>query len=216
MDRYDAPRLRPELPHAFRADVYFKSNLLPVPSESLPFFLRPLPFWVFAENYPDITPAKTCDVFYCAQANSDYRRRAREELPALAQHGVRIDYPQERLPLPEFVERMARSLITLSPSGHGFNGFRHYEAMLMKSVPAVNLCDEPIMTDLVKNENCLMYDSMIEGDMGRTILKALENRQRLVDWGGSLRSFALERHTPFGVGGYVLSEMRKIKAARGA
>jgi hypothetical protein len=215
MDRYDTPVLRLELPNAVRADVYFKANLLPVPSSSLPFSVQSLPFWVFAENYPDIAPAKTCDVFYCAQIILNHRRRAREELLTLAQHGVRVDFPQERIPLPQFVERMARSLITLSPSGHGFNGFRHYEAMLVKSVPAVNLYEEPVTTDLANNENCLMYDSTIKGDMARVILNALENRQRLVDWGRSLRSFALQKHTSFEVGGYVLSEMRKIKAARG-
>ena len=214
MDRYDDPNLHMEVPCTTRADLYFKSNLRPSLEGTLPFQVRPLPLWLFQEKYPDISPEKTADVFYCADNNSSHRRHVLNELPALIALGVIVDHPQKRIPFPEFVERMSRAAITLSPTGYGYNGFRHYEAMLMKSVPAINEYHEPIGTDLVKDENYLVYNSNVQGDFIRTISRALETRPYLLKWGQALRPFTLERHTISAVGDYLLAELRRFKAAK--
>lgn len=209
LDRYDSTEIHPEMVRTVRADVYFKANYPAGPS-AYPFKVQFLPYWVHEENYPDSVAEKKTDLFYAASMNSDSRRQVMTELSILAGKGISIDHARDRLPFPEFVTRMGNAILTLSPAGHGYHGFRHYEAMLMKSIPVLNAGQERLETDLIDGKTCLLYDAGREGDLTRCLTQALQDRERLIAWGRDLRGFALERHTATSVGRYLVAQMEAL------
>jgi len=208
LDRYDSTDIYPEIPTALGADIYFKANFKPNPSANFPFKVQFLPYWVFEENYSSLLEKKT-DIFYCASINSDARRRALRELAVLAGQGVSIDHPKERISFPEFVARMGQAVLTLSPSGYGYHGFRHYEAMLMQSVPVLNTNHLRVESDLVDRQTCLLYEDEVEGDLARRMTDALKNRADLIEWGKKLRSFGSQNHSTSSVGSYLMARMEE-------
>ena len=97
------------------------------------------------ERLPDARPvpdeAKTADVFFCGRVNDSttVRQKGLLELLALRDKGYRIDIPDNRVPLDEYLRRCARAWLTWSPEGFGYECFRTYEAAICGSVlPVVN------------------------------------------------------------------------------
>ncbi len=208
IDRYDSTVIYPEVAAALGADIYFKANLGTLLPGDFPFKVESMPYWVFEQNYPSVSGAKETDLFYSASINSPAREYAARELAELARRGVSIDHPAERLPFPEFVARMGRAALTLSPSGMGYHGFRHYEAMLMESVPVLNAGS--VKTDLVDGQTCLLYSNGVEGELAGKVVDALKNREALAAWGKRLRDFALENHSAASAGRYVIERLDEI------
>ncbi len=78
------------------------------------------------------------DIFFCGEATSTPRLKAvqiLQEMAASTSLNIVID---EKLPFEEYCEKTARSRITLSVSGGGWDCFRHYEAVALGSVPFID------------------------------------------------------------------------------
>jgi hypothetical protein len=84
--------------------------------------------------------AKTSDIFFAGsvELNSTVRQKGMEQLKQLAARGVKVDIPTERLSTKEFYDRMSRAWIAWSPSGRGWDCYRHYEAPQCLAVPLIN------------------------------------------------------------------------------
>src|SRR4029079_6512621 len=83
---------------------------------------------------------KTADIFFTGRVagSSTVRRRGLAELIALRDNGVRVDIPDNNLPLEDYLARCARAWLTWSPEGYGFDCFRTYEAAICGSVPVIS------------------------------------------------------------------------------
>src|SRR5207248_1427700 len=100
---------------------------------------KPLPYWIALDNYPAPLPrGKSIDVFFAGAVNCPERRVSIDSVRQLESDGYRIKIVEGHLPFAEYLSLTSRSWLTLSPQGYGYNGFRHYESMLMGSVPLIN------------------------------------------------------------------------------
>ena len=87
-----------------------------------------------------ILSTKRMDVFFAGavKLNSTVRSDGLRQLQRLAQRGVRLDLPTERLSQDEFYRRMSQAWLAWSPSGMGWDCYRHYEAPQCLTVPIIN------------------------------------------------------------------------------
>jgi glycosyltransferase involved in cell wall biosynthesis len=210
IDRFDSTDIFPELPTTLGADIYFKTNYISNSSTSFSFKILFLPYWLLEKNYPDYLIEKKSDLFYCARSILGARENISKELAMFADKGISIDHPKDRIPFPEFVKRMGEAILTLSPSGVGYHGYRHYEAMLMGSVPILDRNNLGMETDLVDGKTCLLYEDGVEGDLARIVTEALRNKEALIAWGNRLRRFACENHSLAAVGHYEIARVEEI------
>ena len=220
LDRYDTSDTFDDfLECVTSARYYFKTNLRESDSDRVhPFApgrecaFKSLPYWISTEKYQvPFRSDKDIDVFFAGMVNSDERRVAVERVRRLDAEGYRVKIVEGRLPFAEYLDLMSRSWLTLSPAGCGYNGFRHYESMLVGSVPVINVSDPPIVSDFVHGENCLLY-SQRHGDLIPLIKQALSDRPRLQKLARRLPEFVAEQHSLRGVGQYVLRESLKQHA----
>jgi hypothetical protein len=88
----------------------------------------------------DIFSGKTSDVFFAGaiEGNSTVRSHGLGQLRKLADRGFKIDIATERLAHGEFCRRMSRAWLAWSPSGLGWDCYRHYEAPQCLAVPVIN------------------------------------------------------------------------------
>src|SRR5258706_9164997 len=102
--------------------------------------LWPISYGTFVPTRNDVVAEKTADIFFAGdlEANSTARPAGLAELRALQREGYVIDIPDGRLPLPEFLGRMAAAWLAWSPGGIGWDFGRHYEAALVHTVPLIN------------------------------------------------------------------------------
>ncbi|HZZ72829.1 MAG TPA: glycosyltransferase [Pirellulales bacterium] len=212
LDRYDAhDTLLDFLRSLTCASFYFKTNLRETDHErqlavghNAGCRFKFLPYWVASDRYSiSPPPEKDIDLFFAGAVNSEERRAALAEVRKLEPEGVRVRIVEGRLPFPEYLDLMSRSWLTLSPQGYGYNGFRHYESMLVGSIPVINRSEPPIMHDFVPGENCFLY-APGASDLNQTIRRALANKLQLQTMAQGLREFVLERHSLAGVGRYLL------------
>src|SRR5207249_1891065 len=95
-----------------------------------------LPYWIAIENYQvPFRHEKDIDVFFAGAVNSEQRRAAIDGVRRLGSEGCRVKIVEGHLPFAEYLSLMSRAWLTLSPQGYGYNGFRHYESMLVGSLP---------------------------------------------------------------------------------
>ncbi len=79
------------------------------------------------------------DVFWGGRISNTMRTTAAKRLHELtAKTSWNIVIPRERLSFQEFCQTMARSKITISVEGGGWDCDRHYEAVALGSVPLIN------------------------------------------------------------------------------
>ncbi|MFN0264105.1 glycosyltransferase [Tepidamorphus sp. 3E244] len=123
---------------------------------------------------------KTTDIFFAGQ--TDGNSVVRGQVPALIEKlrdaGFKVDYPTQRIPYDEFIQRCAQSWLTLSPEGLGWDCFRHVEAALAGSVPLMNAPTIHRYKPLVVGEQCLVYfpdeDNIVD-----VVTAALADKPRL-------------------------------------
>jgi hypothetical protein len=146
---------------------------------------------------PVAADQKTSDVFFAGRVagSSTVRERGLAELNALRGSGIRVDIPETPLPLDEYLARMARSWLTWSPEGYGYDCFRTYEAAICGSVPILNRQTVERHKPLRDGEHCFYYD-VEEGNLAETITRALCNRDRLSQMARAARDLVLNDHTP--------------------
>jgi hypothetical protein len=213
LDRYDSHEVLVDYLQCVRsARYYFKTNLLETdnnrlyPTGGAGCFCKPLPYWIAVENYQaPFRRDRDVDVFFAGAVNCEERRASLDRVRQLEAEGYRIVIVEGHLPFAEYLSLMSRSWLTLSPQGYGYNGFRHYESMLVGSVPLINLPDPPVVNDFRHGENSFLY-STTRGDLNEVIKTALADKGRLLHLAEGLREFVVDRHSMRAVGGYLLSQ----------
>ncbi len=222
LDRYDSHEaLVDYLARVRCARYYFKTNLREADDNRLyetgtagGCRFKHLPYWVAIENYRvPFQPEKEIDVFFAGAVNSEQRRAAIDAVRQLGAEGHRVKIVEGHLPFAEYLALMSRSWLTLSPQGYGYNGFRHYESMLVGSVPLINVSDPPIVNDFRHGHNCFLY-SPARGDVNQVIKDALSDKPRLLQIAAGLREFVVARHSMQAVGRYLLREALEGHAGR--
>jgi len=133
-------------------------------------------------NRPDeeIFSAKTSDVFFAGtiDGNSTIRADGLLQLRKLAARGLRIDFETKRLSLADFYQRMSRAWLAWSPSGLGWDCYRHYEAPQCLAVPVSNYPTIARHQPLEDGVHAIYYAP--EGDgLSRAIESALADKERL-------------------------------------
>jgi len=207
LDRFDTPEIATPYIQALPAlSAYFKTNLRVGEQDRRigSCTLQYLPYWIAADNYPDPgEQSKDIDILFLGAVNSPERDEGLRVLASM-EGAYRIVAPEGRVPFDEYCRLTARAWLTLSPQGYGYNGFRHYEAMLLWSVPVINRPEEPIVHDFVDGQNCLLYEP---GRLRERLEAALADRRHLAQMSRGLRRFALAHHSFDAVGWYVLQQV---------
>lgn len=80
-------------------------------------------------------PQQDIDIFFCCDATSTLRLKAKHKLEKMAISSSWKIVIAESLPFDDYCQTMARSRITVSISGGGWDCFRHYEAIALGSIP---------------------------------------------------------------------------------
>jgi glycosyltransferase involved in cell wall biosynthesis len=128
----------------------------------------------------DIFSAKTADVFFAGavDGNSTVRDSGLRQLQKLASRGLRIDIATERLSQEDFYQRMSQAWLAWSPSGLGWDCYRHYEAPQCLAVPVINYPTIARHRPLEDGVHALYYAPEDDG-LCRTIETALADKERL-------------------------------------
>ncbi|HJS07934.1 MAG TPA: glycosyltransferase [Pirellulales bacterium] len=169
---------------------------------------RPLPLGLPSDGHgvlPLAAREKTTDVFFAGdtQNSSTVRSSGMLELAALRERGLVVDIPQSRLPLPEFYRRAANAWLVWSPEGLGWDCFRHYEALACGSVPIISQPTIERYRPLIDGEHAFYYDSSA-GDLSRTILGALADKDRLRTMASAGQAHVMAHHTQDAIARYVV------------
>jgi hypothetical protein len=128
----------------------------------------------------DIFSAKTSDVFFAGaiNGNSTVRDDGLRQLRKLADRGLKIDIATERLSHADFYRRMSQAWLAWSPSGLGWDCYRHYEAPQCLAVPVINYPTIARHQPLEDGVHAIYYAP--EGDgLSCAIETALANKERL-------------------------------------
>jgi hypothetical protein len=170
--------------------------------------VRPLPLGLPLESrglLPVAEQDKTADVFFAGdtESSSSVRAAGMREISALRERGVVVDIPASRLPREEFYQRAARAWLVWSPEGLGWDCFRHYEALACGSVPVINLPTIERHQPLLPDEHVFYYDTA-PGELTRTIVAALADKDRLRRMIQAGRSHVMSHHTPEALTRYVI------------
>src|SRR5262249_17407790 len=153
--------------------------------------LKHLPYWIAVENYQvPFRAEKDIDVFFAGAVNSEQRRVSIDRVRRLESEGYRIKIVEGHLPFAEDLSLISPSRLPLSAQGSGTTGFRHYEAMLVGSVPLINYPDLPIVHDFRHGHNCFLY-SAARADVNQVVKDALRDKQRLLQMARGLREFVI-------------------------
>jgi glycosyl transferase family 1 len=142
-----------------------------------------------------LRPEKTVDVFFAgSRLNSEIRRRGFDELGELAKRGYTIDVSSGGLSKREYLERCARSWLTWSPEGFGWECLRHYEASLCGSVPLLSTPAIQRYQPLQEGVHAHIYSDQ-PGGLFRAVETALAQKPALELMAGRARQHVLAHHT---------------------
>jgi hypothetical protein len=128
----------------------------------------------------DIFSNKISDVFFAGtiDGNSTVRSDGLRQLRKLSDRGFRIDITTERLSYADFTRRMSRAWLSWSPSGLGWDCYRHYEAPQCLAVPVINYPTITRHQPLEDGVHAVYYAP--EGDgLSCAIETALADKERL-------------------------------------
>src|SRR5204862_675309 len=127
-----------------------------------------------------IFAAKATDVFFAGnvQSNSTLRRDGVAQLRRLTDLGIRVDMPSTQLAKAEYQHRMSRAWLTWSPSGRGWDCYRHYEAPQCLSVPVINY-PTILRSHPLEDGTHAFYYPPEPGGLTRVIEQALLDKDRL-------------------------------------
>ena len=101
---------------------------------------------------------------------------------------------------------LARSWLVLSPEGHGWDCYRHYEACLAGSVPVISSPRYRRRLYLEDGVHCFYYDAD-RASLGDQLLALLVDKGRLVRMAEAGRRHVLANHTRSAVARYMLKEI---------
>lgn len=179
--------------------------------------LQPLSLPVQKIDPPEIAagafPEKSVDIFFAGEVegNSSVRHRGIGELKALADRGIRVDVPDERLPIAEYERRMARAWLTWSPAGIGWECYRHSEALQCRSVPLINTPTIERYAPLLEGEHAFYYD-IEPGGLTRAVEAALADKEKLKRMALAGREFVRAHRTHRAIVDHVIeTALRRAK-----
>jgi len=157
--------------------------------------VRPISLGLSDARLPLIKPAtKRHDIFFSGSNTSPVREEARRILQQLAAEGdYKIYLPETALSREDFYQACAESYLVVSPSGWGWDCFRHYEAALCGSVPVMNYPTIRRHSPFIDGEHGFYYD-LEDNGLEPCLRKALADRPRLIEMGQSARSHVLQHH----------------------
>jgi hypothetical protein len=149
-------------------------------------------------------PEKAVDVFFSGsvEMNSWVRHAGLKELKRLAERGIKLDVPAELLPLDEYRRRMARAWLVWSPSGFGWECFRHLEVPHSLSVPLINQPTIERYQPLRDGVHAVYYD-IEPGGLTRAVEAALADKDKLKRMAVAARAHVLTHHSPRALAEYV-------------
>jgi len=143
--------------------------------------IRPMPLGYAQpmDSYLPFSENKTTDLFYAGRNHSTtVRSKGLAQLERLRDLGYRVDIPETPLERDEFLRRCAAAHLVWSPEGLGWDCHRHYESLLVGSVPLINSPTIERHHPLEHGVHCLYY--FIEGDhLVETVRAALKDTERL-------------------------------------
>ena len=171
--------------------------------------LRPLPLGLpfGGPEMPQGCAEKTADVFFAGavERNAWLRPAGLAALQAMDKRGLRPDLPPRRLPPAEFLQRCAAAWLTWSPSGYGWDCFRHYEAAACGSVPLIPYPTIERYAGLQQGVHAVFYDPR-PGGLEAAASAALADKPALARMAAAGREWVLRHHTPAAIGRYILAE----------
>jgi N-acetylglucosaminyldiphosphoundecaprenol N-acetyl-beta-D-mannosaminyltransferase len=164
------------------------SRIYPTDTRPLPIFLNPEPYAPFFDQNP-----KTVDVFWGARPTSPLRAGLRQKLEQMRKDGLNIDMVEQPVPFNEYLARMARARVVVAPSGSGWHCYRPYEALLVGTVP---LLDVPPVAYIRYLQDGIhgWYFEGVDG-LGDVLAQALKDPKRLLEMALAGRQYVLEHHT---------------------
>jgi hypothetical protein len=157
--------------------------------------LRPISLTTGATVEPVSAP-KTADVFFAGDVspNSSVRSEGLAELLALREEGIAVDWPEQRITHAEFVKRLSGAWLAWSPSGYGWDCYRHYEAGLLGSVAVINYPTIRRHRPLEHGRHCFYY-APEPGGLAAAIRAALADKAKLGEMAEAAREHVLRHHT---------------------
>ncbi len=133
--------------------------------KSLCLKLRPLSLGIdeFKIGQPIPSAEKRYDIYYSGTSSHiPVRKDLIGILRALEHRGWRVFAPQMRLSFEEFRTAVSQSRLCLSPSGIGWDCYRHYEVLAFGSVPAMNFRPVRSIAPLRHGRECFYFDPQDE------------------------------------------------------
>jgi Glycosyl transferases group 1 len=158
--------------------------------------LRPISLGVWPNTKP-MTMPKTSDVFFAGDVapNSTVRSEGVKELLALGDEGIVIDFPQQRISNDEFNRRLASAWLAWSPSGYGWDCYRHYESGLLGTVALMNYPTTYRYQPLEEGRHGLYY-AVEPGALAAAVRRALADKPALERMAAAAREHVLKHHMP--------------------
>jgi hypothetical protein len=156
---------------------------------------------------------KIHDVFYAgANHTTTVRQEGLPELKALQAAGVRVYIPETRLTRPDFFRACAQSWLVWSPEGQGWDCHRHYEALMLYSVPLINQPTIERVWPFLPGEHCLYYRTE-PGGLTEAVTRALKDRNGLVKIAEQGRAHILQHHARGELVRHILSSVGLLEQA---
>jgi len=167
------------------------------------------------EKFRGLPTEKKHDIFFCGTTDMRTPRvSALEEIRASAEReGWRLKLV-ERMPQDEFLRTCAESWLVLSPSGNGWDCWRHTEVLMAGSVPLINYPWIERYAPLRDKEHVLLY-SPEQGHLTQVIAQALTDRESLRRMARAGREHVLRHHTYQALRDYLLAETLQMGAELG-
>jgi hypothetical protein len=170
--------------------------------------------WRPGAIYAEPSSEKNHDIFFCGQTSMRTPRMAAvSELKESARReGWRFFCP-ERLTQKEFHRECARAWLCLSPSGNGWDCYRHYEALLTGSVPLINYPWIERYAPLEDGKHCFFF-SVERGHLTEVVRKALSQKEQLKTTARAGGDLVRRYHSAKALRNYVIQETLQAVATK--
>jgi len=167
------------------------------------------------KHFAGLPTEKTHEIFFCGTTQLRFPRiSAVAELEKVASvKGWRF-LRVERIEAGKFLRLCAQSWLVLSPSGNGWDCWRHTEALMAGSVPLINYPWIERYAPLRDGEHVLFY-SPEQGHLTEVIRTALASKERLREISRRGRAHVLAYHTYPALRDYLLGETLRMHALKG-
>ena len=127
-----------------------------------------------------------------------------EVAEASTQHGWKFFRP-ERLSLAEFQQECSRAWLCLSPSGNGWDCYRHYEILAAGSVPLINYPWIERYAPLQDGAHCFLF-TVERGHVTEVIRQALAAKEKLGQMAKEGQEWVGQHHRHEALRNYVIHE----------